>query len=250
MCGKALVYFSAMKPLLTVLLNVTTACAACLFPTERPETFWAQEYVGADLLREMLEERDIKTEEVARLVAIWDSPSKDHGEHVSHLIASPYPSAAIPLPEPLDYLDVGNEWLFVAEFRKLIVGCITGIPCPAYINHSMRWNGDGAVAGMASAMGRIGIAFITTAGNKPILTDETKRVTAVHGRAVLVGSLDTEGNPSDFTGYAPEVTVSAPSGTTLATYDFSGEKIRFGKTSGANSMTTSTLTSYTLESGI
>ena len=247
--GSQTPYTAAMgKPLaaLAALSVSITTPANCLFPPRKPERYWAQEYVGADLLREKLKARGIETKEVANLVAIWDSPFNDHGELVSHLIASPFSSASVPLPEPLDYLDLRDEERFISESRRLSVDCIRGTPCPAYINHSMKWNTNKAVAGMASVMSKVGIAVVTTAGNLPKLSDGVKTATARDRNVVLVGSLDPEGNPSDFTGYSPDITISSPSDRTLATYDFSGQGRLFGQTSGAVPMTTSTLASFTL----
>ena len=80
----------------------------CQFPHrvegENPEVFWAQELVGADLLREELKKQGGFTyEDVARMIGIWDSDRDLHGEFVSNIIAGPKASAVIPLDEPLDY---------------------------------------------------------------------------------------------------------------------------------------------------
>ena len=65
------------------------------------DAFWAQEYVGADILRKKLAEASGIKEVTRNLLQIWDSNNHRHGEHVSQIIAGPFPSAVIPQFRPI-----------------------------------------------------------------------------------------------------------------------------------------------------
>ena len=128
------------------------------------DAFWAQEYVGADLLRKKLEETDGIKEVTSDLVQIWDSNKNRHGEYVSHIIAGPFPSAVIPQPYPIDVTEIPNI-NGTNGYEYLYEQCQRENNCPAYINNSMHWI-DPMIKEVFYAMNkREGIVSTTSADN-------------------------------------------------------------------------------------
>ena len=223
----------------------------CQFPHmvegERPEIFWAQELVGADLLREELKKQGGFTfEDVAGMIGIWDSSVDTHGEFVSNLIAGPKASAVIPLDEPLDYnsVQVDTPDNYIQSYRGFYRECHQKGNCPTYINNSMYWNSS-AIADTVAIMSSRGSTMITGSGNDGRAVYSEKNKTAENQRAIVVAGLDMVGYPSNFTRYSSGVTISAPADY-LRSYNFTGEADTFGGASGATPLVTGALGGFSL----
>ena len=242
--------------ILTVLLTKAVS-ANCPFPPENPGIFWSQEYVGADLLREKLQKRGVRTEEVAALIAIWDTEEDEHGEIASQLIAGPFPSALIPLDEPLDYFDLTaegnygthNKDAFKRAYDRHSEHCQQNIFCPPYINNSMDWFGNMDVADVISTRNGGITAMVVSAGNSNAIMSETKERAAKTQNILTSGSLDSTGDPWFLSNFSPFIVTSVPSGTTQMSYDFSGSMREFGHTSGTPPFITASLATFTLLTG-
>ena len=219
---------------------------ACAFPpqveNEPWDAFWAQHYVGADLLREELEKLRASDEETSGLVAIWDSPIRKHDEQVSQIIAGTRASALIPRSGPFPiYHNPKN----VEEFSR---DCLQKRNCPLYINHSMDWSSD-KFAQLVPLMSSRGSTVVTSAGNGRTAVRSQKNHIARNQRNIVVTSLAPDGRPSIFTSYSDAATIAAPSDNSIRSYDFEGNPTNFGGTSGASPLVTGTLGAFTLLSG-
>ena len=226
----------------------------CQFPHkvggENPGVFWAQELVGADLLREELKEQGGFTfEDVAGMIGIWDASVRTHGEFVSNLIAGPHASAVIPLDEPLSYDDLGEvingQINYVKKYGQFYRECHRTGNCPTYINNSMHWPAP-TIANTASMMSSRGSTLITIAGNRERPVYSEKNTTAENQRTIVVASLDLLGFPSGFTSYNDGVTISAPADNHIRSYNFAGEPKTFGGTSGSTPLVTGALGGFSL----
>ena len=228
--------------------NAKAFANQCAFPPqvegEKWDVFWAQHYVGADLLREELEKLEFGAATVRSLVGVWDTRENRHGEYVSHLVAGPAPSAVIPLEQAQDYFK--SDYL---AYGEIFTACIERDSCLPYINYSMEWLGNRTLADMAFQLSLKGSTVITSAGNDRIPTDKVKRESAGDENIVLVTSLASNGHPSRFSNYADSATVAAPSDLSMRSYNFQGEAGTFGGTSGATPLVTGTLGGFTLLSG-
>ena len=223
----------------------------CLFPPliegEPWDTFWAQHITGADLLREDLKNSGVlKDENPASIIGIWDTHNKKHGEYGSHIIAGPYPSAIIPLDDPIPYHDLGSIDQYIKSYEALYEECRQKQNCPSYINNSMSWNNSNIIANLTFQMSSQGVTIITSADNYGLPVSPAKTQAALEKNVIVVASLTSAGSPSIFTNYGNAVTVSAPSDDSLRSYDYQGKKKDYSGTSGAAFLTTGILGGFTL----
>ncbi|MCY4644651.1 MAG: S8/S53 family peptidase [Bacteriovoracales bacterium] len=225
--------------------------AQCLFPPYRfdgsTKTFWAQEYVGADLVRKTLEELK-NIPDIYNLVEIWDSNQKNqHAEKVSQLIAGPYPSAPIPSSKPIRHLDVRVKGEYARLYGKLHSRCQKSRHCPSYINNSMEWGNSQITKGIVSDMNQTHqTTVVTAAGNQNLPLGSVKAALAQEEKLIVVASLKPSGMPSSFTNYSEFMTIAAPSDHSIRSYDYEGKSKTFGGTSGATPLVTSALASFSL----
>ena len=258
--------FNALKKTLFILCTITATNSmtqetnTCSFALpsvdDAPwDAFWAQHYIGADLLRHDLKKSTVTTADISRLVGVWDTEYQHHGEFVSELIAGPRPSAPIPFDGHINYIDLlagYNQSLkdphYIDLFLKLFRNCYRQNNCPLYINSSMRWSlrpVDNLTHFVSLASTR-GITFITSADNSNRLVSAGKRNLALDDRIIIVSSLSPNGDPSTFTSYGDLSTISAPSDTFIRSYTFAGQSELFGGTSGATPLVTGTIGAFTL----
>ncbi|MCY4644911.1 MAG: S8 family serine peptidase [Bacteriovoracales bacterium] len=236
----------------------------CPFSPEKPKkyvwgTFWAQEYVGADLLREELNRADkLSLEDISDFVQIWDTSLGHHGVQVGHILGGPYPSGVVPREESLEHLDLyGPELLpheYVEQYENFYDLCVEGQNCPSYVNNSMKWGSsppqsDSISKTISRMYDESAILTITAAGNSTALVDFNKSRLAKQEKLIIVGSLTPNGNPSSFSSDSSETTISAPSDDSIASYNSSGERTAFGGTSGATPLVTGTLSAFTKITG-
>ena len=205
---------------------------------EAGQGLWAQQYVGADLLREKLKELDNLQFRTRQLVGIWDANSNRHGEKVSQIVAGPFPSAVVPVESPHDYHTQSPD----SFYRQ----CRQKQNCPLYINHSVSWGPltESVVREMNTLNGTV---VITSAGNgSSPFVERLKSKLSRDGKLIVVANLDTTGNLFKTTNYSAAVTIAAPAAKSILSYDFSGSPVSFGGTSGAAPLVTGSLTAFTL----
>ena len=222
----------------------------CLFPPsvegEDWDIFWAQHYVGADLLRTELKRPNVmKDENIASVVGVWDTSEVDHGEYVSNIIAGRRLSAIIPTQNPILYqdLDAGDD--YTATYEEFSKKCRQNNNCPSYINNSMSWGGS-SITHIASSLSTLGSTLVVAAGNGRFSVEPAQEEASLNKTIIVVASLAPDGSPSAFTNYGDAVTISAPSDTSLRSYDYEGNRTNFGFTSGAAPLVTGTLGGFTL----
>ena len=178
-----------------------------------------------------------------------DAPFHYHGEYVSNLIASPHPSAPTPLKTPLNYIpfyDLHKK----SEHYDSFMRCQEENSCPSYINISMglpEFSEQGL--NVINLINQTNTVVVTSAGNLGKLMTLIERKYVEQINMIVVGNCGTDGNPYHNSSYAPEITVCAPSGDTLISYDFAGNLIRFGGTSGAAPQVTGALVAFTAITG-
>ena len=238
--------YAVLKKLYAVLTK------RCPYPPlvegEEWDIFWAQNYTGADLLREEIKKLDTPFHP-ASIIGIWDDSSK-HGEHVSQIIAGQKSSAVIPSNSPIVPVETSYGEDYIEGYESFMRNCREQNHCPIYINNSMGWGPSGDVMPrLASSMHSMGTTIITSAGNGYQPVGRLKRQSASEGHIIVVASLAPNGHPSDFTNYGDSVTISAPSDNSIKSYDFENNPNDFGGTSGATPLVTGTLGGFTLLSG-
>ena len=225
----------------------------CLFPPlvegEDWDVFWAQHLIGADLLRQELKKPDIMEDGPVSVVGAWDSDW--HGEVVSNIIAGPHQSAVIPMNDPLSFQEVISETFYSEDdirerYKKLYEECRQNKNCPSYINNSMAWGNNNTIIPLVASMSVQGVTLVTAAQNSPRLIPSGKREASFNKTALVVASLTPDGSPSEFTSYGEGVTISAPSDNSIRSYDYSGEAVSFGGTSGAAPLVTGVLGGFSL----
>ena len=207
---------------------------------------WAQEYTGADLLREKLE-RSENWQVSEHLYQVLDTSFKLHGEHVSQLIAGPHPSAAIPRESPFNYINIfmlGGKTTTYDRFMR----CRLDDTCPSYINISMGFP-DFDISAIVALIEKQGTTAVFAAGNFGDFMSSKKRKFAEKQQVVAVGNCGIDGNPYETSSFSPEVAVCAPSGMSLRTYSFAGNPNKFGGTSGAAALVSSALIAFTAITG-
>lgn len=206
--------------------------------------FWAQEFTGADLAREEL--KMINPNSLpGNLLGIWDV--NDHGEFVSNLISGPFPSATIFQDAPLKYTEISLvESDQVNIYQNEVTNCRTRKTCPYYINQSLTWPSDPQMVKVIKNFKET--VIVTSAGNSALFMDDGKRQLS-NKNIITVGSIEPDGFASDFTSFAPELTISAPSGDALTSYYNNSFPEKFGGTSGATPQVTGALAAFTLVTG-
>ena len=233
-------------------INANVLPEQCLFPSLEDHSFWAQQYVGADLLRSELKKLTYNQSDLTEILTLWDSSENGHGEFVSQIIAGPFPSAVIPLEAPLEFYKFksGNNFGNYIRSQVFYRECLQNQNCPVYINHSLEWSNNENISRQVLKMNvESEITVITSASNDFIFVEEAKAKLARQGKLIIVASLDPRGRPSDFTNFSDAITIAAPSDSALRSYSFSGVAKDFSGTSGATPLVTGSLVAFTLISG-
>lgn len=221
---------------------------------KRLSKYWAQEFTGADLVREELSSWNLEIPK--DLIGVWDVKPRgvgSHGERVSHLIMGPYPSALIPSESVVRYQDVEYERDIMEpadKFEKLFRDCLNRSSCPEFLNNSISWLKSDEIKSVVTKMAEKGILVVTSAGNARGMVESGKRDLARRDQIVLVGNTNIYGFPAKYTDSAPEVTVSAPSDNCLTTHDYEGNLRNFSGTSGSAPQVLASLASFRLVAGI
>ena len=190
--------------------------------------YWAQEMIGADLLREELEKTPPpKTDP---FVAVLDNGS--HGRKVRNLITGDGSQSVLPRirrgGEKISLLEA--EWAtdFVTQ-----AGLMEGAP-PSFINHSMGWYDSKIVY---EAFKKISPPSVVTVAAGNGFHRELEKIQVQASKdfdVILTGSLSPLGSASDFSQSGEEVHILAPSDKLiLSGYGGKAGKEDFGWTSAA-----------------
>jgi hypothetical protein len=211
-------------------------------------TYWAQEYTGADLARKRIAKEHNKAIVPDNLVEIWDSEKNNHAEHVSNLIMGPNDSSLIQKEKRFPILNLQKTSDYLNNYEKMIKKCIDKKNCPQYINNSMDWLGSDIIRNQISKISKTTV-FVTSAGNTGNWMDKSKRRASADGIIIAVANLGFTGLAHDNTSFASEVTISAPAGSSITSFNNKNEKIKFSGTSAATPEVTAALSAFTLITG-
>ena len=214
--------------------------------------YWAQEYTGADIVRKKLELIKDELNIPSNFVDIIDSDSHpdfvDHGLHCSNLIGGPNPVGIVPMENAVE-LDINaNEHVNVIDQLSLF---LEKDPPPRYINWSMATFGSEVIAQSFEEMvDQTSSVVIKGCGNGNKLSEDLPYRDLSHrDKVILVGSLSPSGEPSEFSSYGEELTISAPSDHFLISTNREGMPEQFGGTSGAAPQVASALAAFELLAG-
>ena len=217
--------------------------------------FWAQEYTGADLVREDL--KQINLSQLQNLVGVLDSSGDKHGEYVSELIASSRASGLIPLSnnKTLSYESLEGVGVYIARYERELKKCQRNTDCPHYVNNSMGWGKSEFITKTIRDFvgGGGGRVFITAAGNESTSLrreEPHKQVLGEEGKLIVVASHGYDGYHSRYSNFSDQIVISAPSGNQVTSYDYLGNEESFGGTSGATPQVTASLAAFSLVTGV
>ena len=210
------------------------------------DAFWAQEYMGIDLLRKELKVFG-GVEVTSSDIQIWDTHAYKHGQYVSSLIAGPSPVAIIPQARPIAITKVQGFHRSSDDLYGIAYKQCKG-HCPYYIHNSMYWGGRNARHVFYALNRREGTLAITGADNFGDFVEKEKAGMAKYKRLVIAGSVDPLGDPSYLSSYSINTNISVPADNWIRSYNFRGQPISFGITS-ATSPTAGALMTFTAVTG-
>lgn len=208
--------------------------------------FWAQEYIGADLVKEeMRGQSDLQRVPFAiydlgferNVVNLTLDISVDkamnghrqvlghHGSSVAALVNGP---GMMSVSEVVDYVQLKR--VSPAAFYSSAVGEIKKLQRkPLIISNSMGWSSP-AVLDLAKEVDQMGIIWVMASGNEfPEKIVEHERVAPV----ISVGSYSPRGLQSLSSQESDQLDILAPADEYQASIDGKGESTLFGATSGA-----------------
>ena len=226
--------------------------------------YWAQEMVGADLLREEIEKAKPLPEDKF-LIAVFDTPKKYHNIHVQNIISHKGPQAVLPpLSSPhLQHFTVGNPSQYTdavvslttknieenAEEAEPGVEKLNPEKLPSFINNSMTWKNSQMIY---TAMSRIipPSILVTSSGNHyPDSVSSKKSNFSKNFDGILVGSLSPQGEVSYSSQEGEEVHILAPSDDYITSAHDDDSYKQFEGTSGAAPLVTGSLAGFEWLSG-
>ncbi len=216
--------------------------------------FWAQEYVGADLVKTDMR----KINNLQRVpFAIYDSGFEkpyiklsynidvaqsmdgihkvkgDHGTSVANIINGP---GMISTSEMVDYVQLKKVspslfyYTAISELKELTLK-------PMVISNSMGW-GDQEVLEWAKEVDQLGVIWVMAAGNEyPEKIVDYERLAP----AISVGSYSPRGLQTVYSQESDQLDILAPGDEYEASINGSGEKSLFGATSGATPLVSGTV---------
>ena len=216
--------------------------------------YWAQEMVGADLLREEIE-KAIPLPKDKFLIAVFDSPktfsdhpnfSNPHATYVENIISHRDPQAVLP---PLNSLQLQS---FPVNFPSSYIEAVYTLEnIPSFINNSLEWSNSQNKYDTLSEISPPAI-LVTASGNAypnhPHI-DPMKSKFSKDFDGIIVGSLSPNGAVSDFSQEGEEVYILAPSDHHLTSIDDDGNYAKFGGSSGSAPLVTGALAGFEWLSG-
>ena len=221
------------------------------FNEHKLHPFWAQEYTGVDLLREKLRQSPQSWKLPYNLVQSWDTPGNRHGEKVCQLIAGPHLSAPIPLERHLNYMCFADVIEKEGALSNWLQHCLSNDTCPSYINVSMQLpeRREDVISDIKTFVADEGITMVTAAGNESMSMQPIDQELSASETMVTVGNCTINGDPDGTSNFSTKITLCAPSGFALISYDFEGDAKLFGGTSGAAPTVTGALAAFTAITG-
>ena len=164
---------------------------------------------------------------------------------VSHLVASPFPSAAVPSNTAPEFVNVESTVDVVAGYESSLSGARQNMP--RVINNSMNWFNSNLIRQVVEkTVNQGGVVFVRAAGNDSGSLESSAEQLANNDKLVVVGSLEPGGLPSSFSNHSESLAISAPSGIELLSFDKDGRPKEFSGTSGAAPQVTSALAAFML----
>jgi hypothetical protein len=182
------------------ILNITRSLECDLFNqnkvvsqdynlTKGLSPFWAQEYVGSDLLKQEMVEKKINTSNATTLLGVWDSSNNSHGELVGNLVAGPFASSLITSDLPPDYVNLHATENYFEAYEQALDQFNKNSHHPRFINNSMKWENSSLTSQVVKKLAtEKNVVFVTAAGNDPDLTEELKRESSRAGHSIIVAS--------------------------------------------------------------
>ena len=175
--------------------------------------YWAQELIGADLLREELEK--VPPPEKKNYIAVFDTREGNHAQNdldshavgVKNLISDEGMHAV--LPELKNQVPV-FETNFVSKYLSTADTLLEGDLLPSFINNSMSWGVEGIYDAFES-LSPPAIVVVASGNYFPRPVSDIQSKASRNFNAVLVGSLSPDGFVSDFSQSEEEVHILAPS---------------------------------------
>ena len=212
--------------------------------------YWAQEMVGADLLKEELEKAPPLPED-KYLVAVFDDTNNNHNVHVQNIISHEGPQAVLPAlnSSQLEFFktkwDSDYTYTYASEF-------LNSKQFPSFINNSMSWEGSRNIYDVMSRISPPSI-LVKSAGdeyskNSPSI-DPIDSEFSKNFDSIIVGSLSPRGVVSEYSQEGEEVHILAPSDDYLTSVDNNGNYKQFGDTHGAAPLVTGSLAGFEWLSG-
>ena len=231
---------------------------------------WAQELIGADLLR--LDLNQTPAPDKRLFVAVFDRDRDNHNINVRNLISDEGPHAVLPeLEYQISLFNVGFEGKSQAkadltsgappsyyktramgDFHVLSRVLKAGRSLPSFINNSMGWPRNMEVGREIESIKIISppAVLVTTAGGIfPRPLEEKKIMASREIHAVIVGNLAPDGITGIDSAEGEEVHILAPAGEWLTSAGWEGEYQNFGGTSGAAALVTGALAGFEWLSG-
>ncbi len=205
--------------------------------------YWAQEMIGADLLREELEK--VPPPKTKNFIAVFDTSTNNHNVHVKNLISDEGTQAI--LPELKDQI-VDVETKYSSQDREAAERFLRRWAVPSFINNSMSWVSRTTYDAYKSLSPPS--VIVTASGNEyPIGVEQIKSEASKEFSAILVGSFSPTGRVSAFSSSGEEVHILAPSDHFLTSADDQGKYREFAGTSGAAPLVTGSLAGFEWLSG-
>ena len=247
----------------------------------RLSDYWAQELIGADLLKELVGQAPLPQKPL--FVAVFDG-EEDHAENVSNLISGKGPYSVLPdlgkqirafetvtsskIGRPAHHFLMGGRppsYYRTEDLGEYHIASalIRGQgETPSFINNSMAWGGDYYPLAMFNLMNEQPIniyrafqalspqAVVVTAGGNdfPLTLSPIKSSASRDFHAVIVGSFSPWGFVSHFSQEGGELNILAPSDDYITSLDDGGLGL-FGGTSGATALVTGALAGFEWLSG-
>ena len=214
--------------------------------------YWAQEMIGSDLLREVLEKVPLLPQKNWITIVDWFWFFGDyHGNSVDGLNSGEGLHAILP--------ELGNtqvSWINTEPYKSYqkMYDDLKAIPS-AFINVSMEWyeiHRTFQELDLYRVFRKISplSVIVTAAGNSfPLQIENMKIKASKNLDAILVGSLSPYGFVSSFSQEGEEVYILAPSDHYIISHDQYGNPKLFGGTSGATPLVTGSLAAFEWLSG-
>ena len=209
--------------------------------------YWAQELIGADLLREELEK--VPPPEKKNYIAVFDTREGNHAQNdldshavgVKNLISDEGMHAVLPeLKNQISIFDLA----FNGGYQEIADSLLENSEVPSFINNSMNWRSKEGVYDAFDSLSPPAIVVISSDNDFSDPLDKIKSKASKDFNAIVVGSLSPEGFVSNFSQSGEEVHILAPSDDYITSAKEDGSYSIFGGTSGAAPLVTGSLAGF------